>query len=308
MAERDGIILSSLVAEMLPDRRVLARDVERGDLVKLRRGAYVAADRWAESDGRARHILRLRAVDAAAASPVVAAGISAAALWGFPDLQGWPEHVLLLDEWKGGGRSDPGVRRTAANKASALIVEVDGMRATTMMRTALDVARTLSFPNAVAAMDWALGVRCPNPVTKEQLYHDLSHFGPRMPHRHLRSVIAFASELSESVGESKARAVIDRLGFRPPELQGVIVDAEGTMRVDFLWPESRVVMEFDGRMKYTRAEYTGGDPAQVVWREKRREDRLRRLGYTVVRIVWDDLNRPEYIASMLVAAGVSRRR
>jgi len=37
--------------------------------------------------------------------------------------------------------------------------------------------------------------------------------------------------------------------------------------------------------------------AEVLWQEKRREDRLRALGLEVVRIVWADLYRPEALAA-----------
>jgi len=35
----------------------------------------------------------------------------------------------------------------------------------------------------------------------------------------------------------------------------------------------------------------------VLWKEKRREDRLRRLGYVVVRLTWADLERPGGVAA-----------
>ena len=56
-------------------------------------------------------------------------------------------------------------------------------------------------------------------------------------------------------------------------------------RVDFLVDGTRVVVEFDGKVKYG-----SGDPC-VLWAEKRREDQLRGLGYVVVRITWADLER-----------------
>jgi len=41
------------------------------------------------------------------------------------------------------------------------------------------------------------------------------------------------------------------------------------------------VVEVDGKLKYTEPE--------VLWREKRREDALRRMGIEVVRLTWADL-------------------
>lgn len=60
-------------------------------------------------------------------------------------------------------------------------------------------------------------------------------------------------------------------------------------RTDFWWPGRRVVGEFDGLGKYTRAQPGGRSPAEVVVAEKLREDRLRDLGLRVVRWTWADL-------------------
>ena len=43
--------------------------------------------------------------------------------------------------------------------------------------------------------------------------------------------------------------------------------------------EHRLIIEADGRVKYT------GDE---LWAEKRRETRLRALGYRVERLLWED--------------------
>ncbi|NUR15498.1 MAG: hypothetical protein HOQ13_04210, partial [Dermatophilaceae bacterium] len=41
---------------------------------------------------------------------------------------------------------------------------------------------------------------------------------------------------------------------------------------------------------------------EVVFAEKKREDRIRTLGYEVVRLTWDDLRDPERVRRLLVAA------
>ena len=60
-------------------------------------------------------------------------------------------------------------------------------------------------------------------------------------------------------------------------------------RVDLLVGD-RVVVEFDGLVKYEGAE---GRAALAA--EKRREDWLRSLGYEVVRLTWADLDRPRRV-------------
>ena len=81
----------------------------------------------------------------------------------------------------------------------------------------------------------------------------------------------------------------------PGDAAGVLVG-----RVDFL-VAGRVVVEFDGLLKYR-----GEDGPEVVVAEKRREDRLRELGYEVVRVTWDELAHPERILARIRAALLRR--
>lgn len=123
----------------------------------------------------------------------------------------------------------------------------------------------------------------------------------------LARAIAFSTALSDSPGESLTRIAMHRAGFTAPVLQQEFRDAEGSMWVDFWWPEIQVVVEFDGKMKYTRAEFTGGDPGDVVWREKKREDRLRRIVKRVDRLIMPDVMDPIRLHRILSAAGVPKR-
>ena len=45
-----------------------------------------------------------------------------------------------------------------------------------------------------------------------------------------------------------------------------------------------------------------------LWDEKRREDRLRELGYEVVRVVWSDLDSPRELAARIRRAVERSRR
>jgi hypothetical protein len=66
------------------------------------------------------------------------------------------------------------------------------------------------------------------------------------------------------------------------ETQVTVLDPQGALvaRVDFLL-DGCVVAEADGVGKYA--------DAADLWAEKRREDRLRELGFGVVRWGWDDM-------------------
>lgn len=304
----EGLILSSRVRTVLPDSRALRRDVDSGAVIRLRRGAYVARSAWEGLSARERHILRIRAVVEMAQRPAVVAGPSAAALWGMPISGDWPEDVTLLDEWLGGGRSEPGVRRTAAGQRTARTVEIRGIRVTTLARTDIDVARRLQLPDAIGSVDWARWRHNPLRTTPEELRDEVELVGVHSGKRNLERVVGFSTDLSDSFGESECRAVIDLLGFERPVLQKRFVDREGEMFPDFYWGSVGVAAEFDGKTKYAREEFTRGDPAEVVWREKKRQDRLLRQVNRMTRILTHHVKRPRELEMLLLEAGVPRVR
>lgn len=100
----------------------------------------------------------------------------------------------------------------------------------------------------------------------------------------VRTMLAHVDGRSESVGESRLRFALAVAGITL-EPQVVVTDEAGDFvaRVDFVVEGTRVVVEFDGKVKY------GDGGADALMAEKRREDRLRRLGYAVVRVTWADL-------------------
>lgn len=85
---------------------------------------------------------------------------------------------------------------------------------------------------------------------------------------------------SESPGETWLRLVCVDAGI-PVTPQVWMSDDRGRFaRVDLLVDGTRVILEFDGIAKY--------DDPEEARREKIREHRLHRLGYVVVRVIWED--------------------
>lgn len=286
--------------------RAMREACRRGLLVRVRRGIYCPRAVWDDLDARERHILEIRAVSSRVEGPHLVAGPSAAALWGLPFAASDGDDVTLLVPYPGGGSSEPGVRRTCLAAATAREARLDGIPVTTRERTVLDLARTLDFARAVSVIDHARSGRRATQVSADALEAELIRAAYPRGVGALRHALAFSTDASDSVGESEARARIHLLGFETPEVQRVFADDRGDMRVDFYWPSVDVVGEFDGKVKYTRAEYTRGDPAEVVWREKRREDRLRRIVSGVVRLTTSDIRHPTVLAALLRQAGVPR--
>jgi very-short-patch-repair endonuclease len=101
----------------------------------------------------------------------------------------------------------------------------------------------------------------------------------------VRAILGGADGRIESPGESVTGHIVRGMGLElEPQFE---VSAEGRrFRADFRIKGARVLLEFDGRVKYA-----AGD-GRVLFEEKNREDILRRAGWVVVRIVWADLQDP----------------
>lgn len=91
-----------------------------------------------------------------------------------------------------------------------------------------------------------------------------------------------------------------------PVLQQGVVGASGkTYFVDFWWPGSNLVGEFDGKAKYRDPEFLRGrTPEQALLDEKAREDDIRAAGYRMSRRGWDIAMSPSRLRAHLVAAGL----
>jgi len=300
---RDGIIFSSEFTRLGGNPGELRSLLRRRQLVRVRRGAYVLGERWESMDARERHIVRVRAVVADHRSPALVSGVSAGALHGFPFRGELPGDVTLLRPRASGGKTEPGVRQTTAGGMPDTWDVIAGLETTTVERTAVDLARALGFADAVASIDWALRA---GRVTLAGLRDELERTRLRAGRARVERVLDFAVDVSGSYGESMARAVIHELGFEAPVLQHEFTDAEGSMLTDFYWPSVRGVAEFDGFIKFSNPEFNDGDPARALWKEKRREDRLRRQVSGVARLVWDHVLNPRMLAAELERIGIPR--
>lgn len=77
--------------------------------------------------------------------------------------------------------------------------------------------------------------------------------------------------------------------------------------VDFWFPEHGVIVEVDGRAKYTQDRYRNGrSAAEVIVDEKRRHERLLTVPAVrwIIRLEWRDLWDLDQLARRLRAAGL----
>ena len=174
----------------------------------------------------------------------------------------------------------------------------NGFQLTNVARTLLDHACTASFAAAVVAADHALHQEL---VTPEVLGDALSRTRHRRGAAAARRALLFANGRSESPGESRLRLEIHRAGLPVPVLQVRVYAPDGTFlgRVDLGYPELGLLMEFDGKTKYTKLRRQGQSIDEVVVAEKEREDLIRGLGYTVIRFDWNDLGNPAAVVARI---------
>ena len=286
---------SSLLAEGWTDRE-LRRMRRSGALTDVRRGSYAIPDdeRLATPEGR--HAMLVEATLPGLAPGAVVSHVSAAVLHGLPVWNIPLRRVHGTRDARSGGRISSRLHLHASPLDPADVVEIDGVPVTSLARTAVDLARTVAFEQAVVVADGALRALFGEPAALRAA-HERAAGWPGAPKA--KRVLDFADGRSESAGESRSRVAIHRLGLPRPVLQWEVATAGGVHRVDFAWPELATVGEFDGLIKYRRLVLPGQDPADVVVAEKLREDDLRGEHLGVVRWIWPEIERFDGVARRL---------
>ncbi|GAA0932115.1 hypothetical protein GCM10009554_16430 [Kribbella koreensis] len=280
--------------------------IKDGSWVRLFRGVYaevgVDYDLLASWDQRIwRHVRTAKAAYHQAGGGAVLSHQSALLLHGVQigDLDLSRVHLTNLARL---GRSTRWMCQHAPRPPVLDPVEVEGVCLTPAPRSVVEAIRGTSYPVAVSVVDEALRREL---ATIAQLSEALGLFGGRTGIGTATRAVQFGDGRSESAGESRLRVLMADLGLPKPRLQAEIRDLSGRLvgRVDFLFEEWGVIVEFDGALKYA-----GKGSAPLVL-EKAREDALRDLGYEVVRATWPDLSAPAaFTVRVAQARDRSRRR
>jgi len=299
----NGLLLVRDARRIGAERLVSAAHRE-GHLVRLRKGIYIPKPTWTALSRDDQYRARIEAAAIALRKDAVFSHYSAAALWGLQIAGPWPPDVHTLTIGDRGGRSAPGIIRHTTQRTVGTGLR-HGFRVTDAARTVIDLASVARLDDAVAVADAALRLRLADPAMLRGIADGLSR---RRGVAQVRFAVHHATPLAANGGESKMRVVLIQLGFPPPVLQHACFDHDGLIGfADAAWPEHRIILELDGVQKYVREEFAQGrDVADIVIAEKAREDRLRALGYTVVRATWDDLLHPPRLAAKLERAGLPR--
>lgn len=291
---QDGVANAQQLAAVGVSRHALAKAVAHTEVLRFPRGLIVDAQVWKAAPPWDRHLVRARGLMLGRAghlgSTVALSHHSALSVQGIP-VFGVDDRVHIVRTDGGRSSSDSLVCSHAAI-ASRWVGTVNGVRAVAPMRAALQVAATFGAEAGLVSVDACLRLGV---GTQDDLLDAATAGGYGAGAPRVRLVKDFADARAESAGESRSRWLFSVMGLPEPVPQVEILDHRGVFvaRVDFLFTDQRTIVEFDGMGKYA----TRDD----LVREKAREDALRALGYSVVRITWADLATP-----LLVNAKIQR--
>ncbi|HVU60904.1 MAG TPA: DUF559 domain-containing protein [Mycobacteriales bacterium] len=260
--------------------RQITELVALGVLTRLWRGFYTTGDPVALPDPRG--VTR---------SMRVALSHESAAAWYGVDLAKPVDRLHVVAPRNRGRRADdaPGVRIHRADLAGSDVRVVRGVRVTAPERTVADVARVAPLAEAVAVADGFLRRRL---TTQSRL---LEYVAPPGRPQAVR-VAKLADPRAASVFESITRVCLVEAGIHTPISQFTVVDRSGGWigRVDFAWPEFRLVLECDGFEHHSSRE--------AFNRDRRRWNALWRAGWRVAVVTWHDVVAdPAYVVDLVAA-------
>lgn len=297
---------------------------ERGLVLRLRRDVYAVAPSdpaaWPDLVPIRRALAGLEDVRTAVTGR---AGVD---LHGVPFVQprGWNDEgqgveVLVHEEDAArlGRISTGAILRPCASWPQDLTV-VHGITVTSVLHSAIDVvrmgirpsvrmrARSLPIPEALVLLDaatQAVGARGPADAVRL-----LESMRPRFWHftgiRAVDAAMPYVDPRAESPLESWSRGHMVMHGVPAPLIQQTVTGADGIdYRVDFCWPDMRVIGEADGLAKY------GDSPAEVHQAKRRefaRQRALEEAGWIVIRWTWDELARDPWIVMRRILTALQR--
>lgn len=298
LAAHDRVLSSEDLDRLGIGPAAIKQLVAGGELHRYRRSAFVDGQAWRTAPPWDRHALRARAVARSLGmpeGPYLLSHHSALVLHGV-GVFAVDDLVHLVRTDGGRGRKDgtvhvhPPVPPSFA--APPDTTSTSCLPTVTVAHACVQVAANFGTEAGLVSADAALRLGLTAPALLAQAARDVTGKDSSS----VGEVMKLADGRSGSAGESRTRWLLHWLGMSPPELQAVIRDPSGDLVAitDFLFRDQWTVVEFDGALKYATA-------ADLV-AEKRREDRLRELGYEVVRVTWADLEHPARVVARIRAA------
>jgi hypothetical protein len=162
---------------------------------------------------------------------------------------------------------------------------------TTAEATTVRLAGLLPEDEAVVAVDQMLATRAARLEDVRALAATVRGRGGARARR----ACALADGLAGSPQETRLRLLMRHGGLPFPIAQYRVLDPDGVFvaRVDFAWPELRIALEYDGEWH--------AEPGQFG-KDRRRLNRLREAGWTVVFVTAADLRDRDRLLARIAAA------
>ena len=182
-----------------------------------------------------------------------------------------------------GVRSRGGLRIRHRKIGSDDIVKIRGQRVTSISRTLCDLCPRLVAVDALVVLDGALR-------------RGLVNVSSLMAHRKLQRLAQSAAP-AESPMETRLRWLLLKSRLPRPEVQVDLHDADGAFvgRADLYYPQSKLVVEYDG-----------GNHRERLIEDDRRQNLLVNAGFQVLRFTSADMaQRPEQVVDQ-VCRGLGR--
>jgi very-short-patch-repair endonuclease len=273
-ARQHGVISHAQLLDAGISRDGVKRRVAAGWLHRVHRGVFAVGHPGLAPRGRWAAAALSGGDDAALSHR------SAAALWGI---------------WRDGDRpaiTSNGIRRRGAPGTETHVgrlrpgetIRVDGIRVTKVARTLLDLAEVLTQDQLVQAIDNATNNRQLRPTLMSSTIKEATGRRGLKPLKQALLITRPQDVLTRSELERRALKLISKARLPTPEVNVRLHGYE----VDLLWRGQRLVAELDGREFH--------DPE----RDTRRDNNLRRHGWTVARFTWRQVvNDPDWFIESL---------
>jgi very-short-patch-repair endonuclease len=235
---------------------------------RLARGMYV----W--SGVAETPLTRLQAASMRLPNVAAFSGLTAAWLHGLDVDPCDPIEVTLPRDAGISGRAGMRVRRSPLRSND--VVRLRGLRATSIVRTLVEVCARLSLTEAVVMVDGALHK---HRVTAGQLTSSENTM--------MKRILRFAEPAAESPMESRLRMVLVLAGLPRPQAQVSIYDSNGRFagRPDLYYEEARLGIEYDGAVH-----------RESLAQDNRRQNNLLNAGVRLLRFTGADvLHNPGFV-------------
>ena len=220
---------------------------------------------------------------------------SAARVWELPLPHNYDESVHITVPRNRSRCAAVGAVVHRRDLPSADRLEVNGHQTTTALRTVLDLASLLPVADAVAAADAALHAGLVDEPELAARVTSVRGIGAR----ECRGMLSLVDAGADSSLESLLRVAMAQAAVPAPVTQYVITsDGVFVARVDFAWPQLRLIVEADG--------FACHSDREAYRRDRERGNQLQRLGWRVLRFSWEAITlRPdEVVREILEALGL----